>query len=94
MVELDQFKYTLNGYEQPLKEVRDSLDLENKEQRVEELEREMEAPDFWDNAERSQKMMLLLFRIFRKCWMSSREILNISELKHCFPENMTRIMPL
>ena len=57
MVELDQFKYTLNGYEQPLKEVRDSLDLENKEQRVEELEREMEAPDFWDDAERSQKMM-------------------------------------
>ena len=34
MVELDQFKYTLNGYEQPLKEVRDSLDLENKEQRL------------------------------------------------------------
>ena len=40
MVELDQFKYTLNTYEEPLKEVRDSLDLENKEQRVEELERE------------------------------------------------------
>ena len=57
MVELDQFKYTLNGYEQPLKEVRDSLDLENKEQRVEELEREMEAPDFWDDAEVSQKKM-------------------------------------
>ena len=57
MVELDQFKYTLHDYEQPLQEVRDSLDLENKEQRVEELEREMEAPDFWDDAERSQKMM-------------------------------------
>ena len=56
MVELDQFKYTLNGYTEPLKEVRDSLDLENKEKRVEELEREMEAPGFWDNAERSQKM--------------------------------------
>ena len=57
MVELDQFKYTLHDYEQPLQEVRDSLNLENKEQRVEELEREMEAPDFWDDAERSQKMM-------------------------------------
>ena len=57
MVELDQFKYTLNTYEEPLKEVRDSLDLENKEQRVEELEREMEAPGFWDDAERSQKMI-------------------------------------
>ena len=57
MVELDGFKTRMNGYEEPLKEVRDSLDLENKEKRVEELEREMEAPGFWDNAERSQKMM-------------------------------------
>lgn len=29
----------------------------NKEKRIEELEREMEAPGFWDDAERSQKMM-------------------------------------
>ena len=57
MVELDGFKTRLNGYTQPLNEVRESLDLENKEQRVEELEREMEAPGFWDNAERSQEMM-------------------------------------
>ena len=57
MVELDGFKTRVNGYAQPLEEVRESLDLENKEQRVEELEREMEAPGFWDNAERSQKMM-------------------------------------
>jgi peptide chain release factor 2 len=31
--------------------------LANKEKRIEELEREMEAPDFWDDPERSQKMM-------------------------------------
>ena len=29
MVELDGFKTRMNGYEEPLKEVRDSLDLEN-----------------------------------------------------------------
>ena len=57
MVELDQFKSVLATYTEPLAEVRDSLDLANKEQRVEELEREMEAPDFWDNAEVSQKKM-------------------------------------
>ena len=57
MVELDGFKTRLNGYTQPLNEVRESLDLENKEQRVEELEREMEAPGFWDNVEASQKVM-------------------------------------
>ncbi len=55
MVELDQFKSVLATYTEPLAEVRDSLDLANKEQRVEELERVMEAPDFWDNAEVSQK---------------------------------------
>ncbi|MBD8949503.1 MULTISPECIES: peptide chain release factor 2 [Blautia] len=57
MVELDQFKSILATYTEPLVEVRDSLDLANKEQRVEELEREMEAPDFWDNAEVSQQKM-------------------------------------
>ena len=60
MVELDQFKTILNTYTEPLKEVRDSLDLVNKEQRIQELEREMEAPDFWDDPERAQGMMKTL----------------------------------
>ena len=60
MVELDSFKTRLNGYTLPLEEVRESLDLENKEQRVEELEREMEAPGFWDNPEKSQESMKTL----------------------------------
>ena len=34
MVELDQFKYTLSTYDETLKEVKDSLDLENKERRI------------------------------------------------------------
>lgn len=37
MVELDQFKAILNSYAKPLVEVRDSLDLANKEKRIEEL---------------------------------------------------------
>ena len=60
VVELDQFKTTLYTYTQPLIEVRDSLDLVNKEQRIQELEREMEAPDFWDNPEKSQESMKTL----------------------------------
>ncbi len=55
IVELDNIKMELQTYETPLKEVGESLDLVNKAQRVEELERLMEAPDFWDNAERSQE---------------------------------------
>ncbi|MCI8821838.1 MAG: peptide chain release factor 2 [Lachnospiraceae bacterium] len=57
MVELDQFKYTLNNYAQPLTELRDSLSLAGKTLRIEELEKEMEAPGYWDDVERSQAGM-------------------------------------
>ncbi len=60
MVELDQIKQELQTYEEPLREVKASLALDHKKQRVEELEREMEAPDFWDNAERAQQMTIEL----------------------------------
>ena len=55
MVEIDQFKYTLSTYDETLKEVKDSLDLENKERRITELDKSMEEPGFWDDPERSTK---------------------------------------
>ncbi|MCI6791442.1 MAG: peptide chain release factor 2 [Lachnobacterium sp.] len=57
MVELDNFKSQLLSYKAPLQEVRDSLDLAGKEQRIQELEREMEAPDFWNDPVVSQEKM-------------------------------------
>ncbi|MCI5822849.1 MAG: peptide chain release factor 2 [Lachnospiraceae bacterium] len=57
MVELDAFKQKLQAYQTPLQEVRDSLDLANKSKKIEELEREMEAPDFWNDAAVSTKKM-------------------------------------
>ncbi|MCR5396124.1 MAG: peptide chain release factor 2 [Lachnospiraceae bacterium] len=51
MIELDQLKQQLSSYEEPLKEIKSSLDLENKKNRIQELEREMEAPDFWNDPE-------------------------------------------
>ena len=56
MVELDQFKYTLSTYVPMLKELGASLNLDAKKDRIAELSRYMEAPDFWDDPERSQKM--------------------------------------
>ncbi|MCR5640450.1 MAG: peptide chain release factor 2 [Lachnospiraceae bacterium] len=53
MIELDQMKQQLQAYKEPLKEVRGALDLENKSNRIQELEREMEAPDFWNDANSS-----------------------------------------
>ncbi len=60
MVELDQFKVELQGLKEPLAQVRGSLDLNNKEKRIEELEREMEAPGFWDNPEDANEKMKTL----------------------------------
>ncbi|MEY8266839.1 peptide chain release factor 2 [Lachnospiraceae bacterium 64-25] len=57
MVELDQMKSELQTYKSPLAEVRDSLDLANKSKKIEELEREMEAPGFWDDPEISNQKM-------------------------------------
>ena len=56
MVELDNIKTELVTYEEPLKEIRASLSLEDKARRVEELERKMEEPGFWDDADNSQKL--------------------------------------
>ena len=56
MVELDQYKFTLSSFEGPLKELGKSLSLDAKKERITELQRYMEAPDFWDNVERSQSM--------------------------------------
>nr|WP_160559471.1 peptide chain release factor 2 [Parablautia muri] len=50
-------KSELQTYKNPLAEVRDSLDLVNKSKKIEELEREMEAPGFWDDPDRSNRKM-------------------------------------
>lgn len=57
MVELDNYKVELSSYEKPLQEVRDSLNLGDKRFRIEELEKNMEAPDFWDDAEKASRLM-------------------------------------
>nr|WP_207723922.1 peptide chain release factor 2 [Mediterraneibacter hominis] len=50
-------KNRLSAYEEPLKDLRDSLDLASKNEQVEELQRKIEEPGFWDNPEESQQTM-------------------------------------
>ena len=57
MIELDQIKQQLAACEEPLHEVKASLDLDSKLKRIEELEMEMEAPGFWDDPDYSNKRM-------------------------------------
>ena len=57
MVELDQYRYKISDYDKPLQQIKNSLDLDNKQKRIEEREADMEAPGFWDDTEKSQKAM-------------------------------------
>ena len=57
MILLDNIKVELQNYKEPLAEVRSSLDLDSKQKRIEELQMEMEAPEFWDNPESSNLKM-------------------------------------
>lgn len=56
MIEIDEFRSRLKAYEVPLAEMRVSLDLENKEQRIQEHERMMAEPSFWENPEKAQQI--------------------------------------
>lgn len=55
MIELDELKGKLAEYKEPLAQVRKSLDIEGKKNRIEELERKMAAPDFWNDPEASSR---------------------------------------
>ncbi len=55
MLELDNLKVELENYRTPLKNLYRSLELENKENRIIELNRKMEEPDFWNDPESSTK---------------------------------------
>ena len=57
IVELDPMTTELSGYESTLEEVKESLDLEGKSKRIEEMEMEMEAPGFWDDPDSSNRKM-------------------------------------
>ena len=57
MVELDQYRSKLAGFQKPLAQIKQSLDLDNKEKRIQELEASMEAPGFWDDPDSSQITM-------------------------------------
>ncbi len=57
IVALEQMKAEIQGYEQTMHEVEASLDIVNKEKKIEELEREMEAPDFWNEPDKANAKM-------------------------------------
>ncbi len=97
MVELDEFKQILGSFTQPLEEVRSSLDLVNKEQRIQEIEREMEAPGFWDNPEKSQEKTILLKSMKDDCETYNRLVEQYDEIEVLiemgYEENDASVIP-
>ncbi len=55
MLALDQMKAELVAQQDTLTEVTASMDIENRKKKIEELSREMEEPDFWENAEKANQ---------------------------------------
>jgi peptide chain release factor 2 len=57
VVEFEQYKYEWNQYKYKVKELAASFDIETKENRIREIEEAMEQQEFWDDVEKSQKLM-------------------------------------
>ena len=60
MLELDNIKLELETYREPLSQLHKSLDLDAKENRIDELNHLMAEPNFWDDPEKSQKQSIEL----------------------------------
>ncbi|MFC4557514.1 peptide chain release factor 2 [Virgibacillus kekensis] len=56
-MELSEISNELNKMSKRIEEFRGSLDLDDKKQRIKELEQEMTSPDFWDNQQEAQKVI-------------------------------------
>ncbi len=57
MVILDEIKMNLSAKEPELKNLKKALGIEENQGRLAELEKQSEAPDFWDDLENSQKVL-------------------------------------
>ena len=97
MIELDEAKFTLQGYKETLSEVGASLDLTNKERKIEELSGLLESPGFWDNADRAQAATRELNELkttvdgYRKLERQYTDILDLIEMGN--EENDPEIVP-
>ncbi len=56
MVELDNIKIELNNYKKDLTEIHDSLNIEGKTKRLDEINMTMQESNFWNNVENANKI--------------------------------------
>ena len=57
MIELEELAQRLQQSSAPIENLKEALDIDNLKTEVEKLEAQSAAPDFWNDAENSQKIM-------------------------------------
>ena len=67
MIEFEEYKIKLTDLEPKLTDLRASLNIDGAEEELERLHAMAEAPGFWDNAEKSQKIMVQTKQLEGKC---------------------------
>ena len=79
MLEFDNLKLELEKYRPKLEELADSLNLDRLQLRVEELERKQLEPGFWDDPEKSSK-------IVQEAGSTKRRLDEFNEMKTAFED--------
>ena len=67
MIAFEEYKVKLGDLEPKLRELRASLNIDGAREELERLQAMAEAPGFWDNAEKSQKIMVQTKQLQGKC---------------------------
>ncbi len=67
MIEFEEYKVKLNELEPKLKDLRASLNIDGATDELERLHAMAEAPGFWDDPEKSQKIMVKTKQLEAKC---------------------------
>ena len=66
MLEFDNIRLELEGYEEPVKSLKESLHIDRVLTEISELEARTQEPDFWNNVEKAQSLQTKLKRLQKK----------------------------
>ncbi|MEG0615788.1 MAG: PCRF domain-containing protein, partial [Oscillospiraceae bacterium] len=86
MLLLDELKLELENFKEPLKDLYKVLDIDNAKNEIAELQARVAAPDFWDNLDKSHKILqrsrLLESKIesYQKLMQKREDILTMIEI--------------
>ena len=84
MLQFEELKLSLQGHEPELKDLADALDLEAMRKEILELDQKATAPDFWDDMEKSQK-------ILQRSSSLKNKIEKYEKLKHAYEDLLALI---